>query len=260
MFEHIIKINDRGVLIKLNASEKATNVMGYHLVLESDRNKIICEIDGVYENELNAHFIGEIVDDKFRHGVLNKPDINSSIRLINDNEIALIIGVDSPKTFTFGTSPFYNNREVYVNINTLFSNHLTILGNSGSGKSYGTASIIQHLFKKAGREPYRASFIFFDNNGEYISAFKNMNSWNPNYHFKVITTSKTSNYQNLAIPLWLLSVDDIALLLSATTSNQMILIERMIKLARIFSQNIEMNSKYKNHLLAKIVLIVVIFQ
>ena len=237
MFEHIIKINDRGVLVKLNATREDTNIMGYHLLLESEKSKIVCEIDGVYENNLNAHFIGEIIDGKFRNGVLSKPDINASVRLINDNEIALIIGVDSPQTFSFGSSPFYNDRRVYVDINTLFSNHLTILGNSGCGKSYGTASLLQHLFKKEGFNPYRANIILFDNNGEYINAFNNMNSVNPNYHFKVVTTARDSKYQKLAIPLWLLGVDDIALLLAATTSNQLILIERMIKLARIFSQN-----------------------
>lgn len=257
MFEHIIKINDRGVLVKLNATREDTNIMGYHLLLESEKSKIVCEIDGVYENNLNAHFIGEIIDGKFRNGVLSKPDINASVRLINDNEIALIIGVDSPQTFSFGSSPFYNDRRVYVDINTLFSNHLTILGNSGCGKSYGTASLLQHLFKKEGFNPYRANIILFDNNGEYINAFNNMNSVNPNYHFKVVTTARDSKYQKLAIPLWLLGVDDIALLLAATTSNQLILIERMIKLARIFSQNEEMNTKYKNHLLAKAMLSII---
>ena len=257
MFEHIIKINDRGVLVKLNATREDTSIMGYHLLLESEKSKIVCEIDGVYENNLNAHFIGEIIDGKFRNGVLSKPDINASVRLINDNEIALIIGVDSPQTFSFGSSPFYNDRRVYVDINTLFSNHLTILGNSGCGKSYGTASLLQHLFKKEGFNPYRANIILFDNNGEYINAFNNMNSVNPNYHFKVVTTARDSKYQKLAIPLWLLGVDDIALLLAATTSNQLILIERMIKLARIFSQNEEMNTKYKNHLLAKAMLSII---
>jgi len=228
--------------------------MGLHIILENSNCKVVSEIDSVDGDVIISHFIGEIIDGKFYNGVINKPDIHASIRLMNDDEITLITGIKSDKTFSFGISPFYDNKRVYVDINNLFSNHITILGNSGSGKSYGTASVIQNIFRTPNFLPYKASFIFFDNNGEYISAFENMNNINPNYHFKVITTNNTYPYKKLNIPLWLLSKDDLALLLSATTSNQLVLIERMIKLARVFSINDEMNNKYKNHLLARAML------
>ena len=254
MFDCIVKINDRGAMVRLGNVDNNINFMGLHIVLETDKYKVVCEIDSIDENILNSHFIGEIIDGKFFSGVINKPDITANIRLMNPDEILLITGVKGQGTFTFGKSPFYDNQDVYVSINNLFSNHLTILGNSGCGKSYGTANLMQSIFRTEGFLPYKASVIFFDNNGEYISAFENMNSINPNYHFKVITTNNKYSYQKLTIPLWLLSVDDIALLLSASTPNQMILIERMIKLARIFSQSDEMSVNYKNHLLAKAML------
>lgn len=254
MFERIIKINDRGALVKLGEVLENTKFMGLHLMLESNKCKVICEIDAIDGDILDTHFIGEIIDGRFYNGVLNEPDITSNVRFINDSEIKLIIGEKTPTNFTFGASPFYENSSVYVDINNLFSNHLTILGNSGCGKSYGTASLIQSIFQTDGFLPYKANLIFFDNNGEYISAFERMNSINPNYHFKVITTNHNLPYKKLAIPLWLLGVDDIALLLRATTANQMILIERMIKLARIFSQDEETSVRYKNHLLAKAML------
>ncbi len=253
MFGTILKINDKGASIKLE-EKKEYNLMGLHLILESNNCKVVCEIDSIDGDIILSHFIGEILDGKFYNGVINKPDVNASIRLMNEDEIPLITGVNSSNTFTFGISPFYDNKRVYVDINNFFSNHITILGNSGSGKSYGTASVIQSIFKTPNFLPYKASFIFFDNNGEYISAFEKMNLLNPNYHFKVITTNNSYSYTKLAIPLWLLSVDDIALLLSCTTSNQIILIERMIKLARIFSYNDDVNNKFKNHLLAKAML------
>ena len=257
MFEHIVKINDRGVLIKLGNVSKDVNIMGLHLMLHSEKYKIVCEIDGIDGDIINAHYIGEVINNKFQNGVLNKPDINANIRFIDDDEINMIIGVKSNSTFTFGTSPFYDNKSVYVDINNIFSNHLTILGNSGCGKSYGTADLIQSIFKTDGFLPFKSNIIFFDNNGEYISAFEKLSSINPNYHFQVITTNNALPYKKLSIPLWLLGVDDIALLLSATTANQMILIERMIKLARIFSQNEETNIRYKNHLLAKAMLSII---
>ena len=254
MFEHIIKINDKGALLKLVNKDTEMSLLGLHLVFEKEDKKVVSEIDLVNEDTVNAHFIGEIINGKFYNGVIHKPDTNAAIRLMKEEEDEMIIGVKSNTTFSIGTSPFYDNKRVYIDINNLFSNHLTILGNSGCGKSYGTARIIQSIFSTEGFLPYKASLIFFDNNGEYISAFENMNSINPNYHFKVITTNKNYNYKQISIPLWLLNVDDIALLLHATTSNQLVLIERMIKLARIFSQDDEMSTKFKNHLLAKAML------
>ena len=254
MFENIVKINDRGAMVKLNEMNNNINFMGLHLVLETDKYKVVCEIDAIDKDVLSTHFIGEIINGRFFNGVINKPDVTANIRLMNSDEILLITGVKGEGTFTFGKSPFYDNKDVYVSINEIFSNHLTILGNSGCGKSYGTANLMQSIFRTEGFLPYKASVIFFDNNGEYISAFENMNSINPNYHFKVITTNNKYSYKKLAIPLWLLGVDDIALLLSATTPNQMILIERMIKLARIFSESDETSVNFKNHLLAKAML------
>lgn len=256
MFDHIVKINDRGAQIKI-LDTGGINLMGLHLMMENESIKVVGEVESVNENILDARFIGEIIDGVFYNGVINKPDINANIRLMEENEILLITGEDASNNFTFGISPFYDNKRVYVDINKIFSNHLTILGNSGCGKSYGIARIIQSIFQTNNFYPYKSSFIFFDNNGEYIKAFNSLNNINPNYHLKVITTNKDSPYQKLNIPLWLLGVDDIALLLSATTSNQMILIERMLKLVRIFSQNDEMNNKYKNHLLAKAMLSII---
>ena len=254
MFERITKINDRGAMVKLKELSNTINFMGLHIVLETDKYKIVCEIDGIDDDILNTHFIGEIIDGKFYNGVINKPDVTANIRLMNEDEILLITGIKSNNTFTFGVSPFYDNKNVFIDINTMFSNHLTVLGNSGCGKSYGTTSLLQNIFKTDGFLPYKASIILFENNGEYISAFENFNNINPNYHFKVITTSSKSSFKQLSIPLWLLEIDDIAILLSATTSNQIILIERMVKLARIFSQSDEMSKKFKNHLLAKAML------
>ena len=254
MFDHIIKINDKGAELKLANKDVDMNLLGLHLVFEKEEKKVVSEIDLVNADVVTAHFIGEIIDGKFYNGVIHKPDTNASIRLMNADENKLIIGVKSNTTFSIGTSPFYDNERVYIDINNIFSNHMIILGNSGCGKSYGTARLIQSIFTTEGFHPYKASLIFFDNNGEYISAFENMNSINPNYHFKVITTNSNYNYQQLSMPLWLLSVDDIALLLNATTANQLVLIERMIKLARIFSQDDATSVQFKNHLLAKAML------
>ena len=229
MFERITLIGDHGVSIKLREGQ-VENMMNMHLVLTEGEKVVICEVEYIKDLIIEARFLGEIIDQKFYGGLIGKPSLNASIRLLNEEELKLITGVEGPNTLTFGISPFYHNNRVYVDTNNLFSNHLTILGNSGCGKSYGTTKVIQSVFDNPNFLPYKASFILFDNNGEYISAFKDLNKINPNYNFKVITTNPKAPYEKLSIPVWLLSVDDWALLLNASNFNQITLIESMIKM------------------------------
>lgn len=250
MFEKITYISDHGVNIKLKEGQ-VSNLMNLHLVLTEGTKNVICEVEYIEELLLKARFIGEIIDGHFYGGLISKPSVNAQIRMLDPKETLLITGVENPGNMSFGISPFYNNQRVYLDTNSLFSNHFTILGNSGSGKSYGTSKVIQSIFTNPNFRPYKASFLLFDNNGEYISAFQAINQINPNYNFKVYSTNLRSQYDKISIPIWLLSVDDWANLLVAENFNQLTLIQSMIKLTKIFSLSSEMNNKYKNHLMAK---------
>ena len=97
--------------------------------------------------------------------------------------------------------------------------------------------------------------MIFDAYGEYHNAFERLSEINPNYQFKYYTTNKTDkNGETLSIPLWLLDIDDFALLLQAEKHSQLQIIEKMIKLARIITMDSEESIKYKNHLIAKAIL------
>ncbi|MDE5587172.1 MAG: ATP-binding protein, partial [Bacilli bacterium] len=92
--------------------------------------------------------------------------------------------------------------------------------------------------------------------GEYYTAFSKIHEVNPNYHFRFFTTNPSSIHggEPLNIPIWLLSVDDIALLLSATTHTQISIIEKMMKLVKNFSQSDGEALEYKNHLIANAIM------
>ena len=62
--------------------------------------------------------------------------------------------------------------------------------------------------------------------------------------------------EKISIPLWLLDIDDFALLLSASSPSQLPIIERMLKLVRIFSSKKETAEAYKNHVIAKAIMTV----
>ncbi len=252
MFEKIVYISDHGAHVKIN--DTTVNMINQHLVFTDNLHEIVGEVEYVHDDILEVRFIGEIINGVFQGGIIAKPGINSSIRLLDEKENTMITGNDEFGNMSIGVSPFYNNNRVYMSINSMFSNHLTILGNSGSGKSYGTTKLLQTIFKTPNFYPYKASMIIFDNNGEYIKAFQNLTDINPNYHFKVITTSNYNSYEKVRIPVWLLNIDDLALLLRLEKISQLTLLERMVKLAKIFSLTDDVSYRYKNHIIAKAML------
>ncbi len=256
MFGKIIYISDNVAHIEIpDGTPVAENLMNMHVIFEDDKKKILGEIEDISEKVIKVGFLGEIVNGRFVGGVIRKPTLSSKIRIITKDELSLIIGSDTPGSMVLGVSPLYDDCQIRVDINDLFSNHMAIFGNTGSGKSCGVARLLQNVFTNNKLLPYKSNFFIFDAYGEYHNAFKDINKINPNLHFKYYTTNKTeTGEQRLRIPLWLLNVDDMALLLAATSHSQLTIIEKMLKLVKIFSQSDEQSIKYRNHLIAKAIM------
>ncbi len=256
MFGKIVYISDSVAHINIpNGTPINMDLMNMHVVFEDGDRKVLGEVEDVSQDIIKVHFLGTIEDGRFVGGVLRKPTLQANIRLVTEEELNLITGVEKDGMFKLGVSPLYNDKPIYVDINELCSNHLAIFGNTGSGKSYGVASFIQSLFYDEKFSPYRANYVIFDAYGEYHNAFERINEINPNYQFKYYTTNRTdTNGELIRIPLWLLDIDDFALLLNAERHSQLQIIEKMIKLARIISYDNEESIRYKNHLIAKAIL------
>ncbi len=256
MFGKIVYISDSVAHISIPSGTPVNiDLMNMHIIFQDGERRVLGEVEDVSESIIKVHFLGVIEGNTFIGGVLIKPTLESKIRLVTEEELNLITGTDEDGMFKLGVSPLYNDKPIYVDINDLCSNHLAIFGNTGSGKSYGVASFIQSLFYNQNFNPFRANYMIFDAYGEYHNAFERLSEVNPNYQFKYFTTNKDDkNGELIRIPLWLLDIDDFALLLNAEKHSQLQIIEKMIKLARIISQNTEDSIKYKNHLIAKAIL------
>lgn len=254
MFGKIVYMNNNVAHIKLTSGmDAASNLMNMHVVFEDQDSKFVAEVEDVSEDLIKVIFLGEFVNNRFVGGIIRKPPLTSSLRLINESELDLILS-DNENGFQIGISPLYNNHPITASINSLFGHHMAVFGNTGSGKSCSFASILQSIFKAPNMLPYNANFLVFDTYGEYRYAFRDLNKYNPNLNFKVYTTNKKDGCELLRIPLWLLNVDDMALLLGATEHSQLTIIERMLKIVSIFSQSDEKSEDYKNHLLAKAIM------
>ncbi len=258
MIGNIIYISDNEAHIKIpEGTPLVTNLMNLHVVFEDDKKKILGEVDDISAEIIKVKFLGEIVNNHFVGGVIRKPTLSSKIRVITKEEVALIVGENKPGSMLLGYSPLYDDYPIYVDINDLFSNHMAIMGNTGSGKSCGVARLLQNVFTNASFLPYKSNFFIFDAYGEYHNAFKNIHEINPNLNFKFYSTNEndeSSGGERLRIPLWLLTIDDIALLLQASEHSQIPIIERMIKLTNIFAESNEQATRYKNHLIAKAIM------
>ena len=256
MLGKIVYISNNMAHVQIPPNVKiSTNLMNMHVIFEDEKKKVLGEIDDIGQDLIKIRFLGEIVNNQFVGGVIRKPTIESNIRMINSEELKIIIGTNDKNSFMLGTSALYDNYPIMVNINELFSNHMAIFGNSGSGKSCGVARLLQNVFKNPNFKPYKANIFIFDAYGEYHNAFSNFNSIDANYQFKYYTTNKHDTMgQPLLIPLWLLDNDDFAILLNASEHAQLPIIERTLKLVRIFAANDEMALKYKNHLIAKAIM------
>ncbi len=256
MFGKIVYISDSVAHISIpNGTPVNMDLMNMHIIFQDGERRVLGEVEDVSESIIKVHFLGVIEGNKFIGGVLRKPTLESEIRLVTEEELNLITGIDEEGMFKLGVSPLYNDKPIYVDINEICSNHLAIFGNTGSGKSYGVASFIQSLFYNKNFNPFRANYMIFDAYGEYHNAFERLSEINPNYQFKYYTTNRDDkNGELIRIPLWLLDIDDFALLLNAEKHSQLQIIEKMIKLARIISIDTEESIKYKNHLIAKAIL------
>ena len=256
MFDKIVYISDRACDVKLSdTADKSFNIMNLHVIFEDGSKKILGEVDDLKGDIAHIRFLGEITDRGLTAGVIRKPTLDSSVRFITKAEVPLVTGRSRRGFMLLGKSPFYENKDVYMDVNGFFSNHFAIFGNSGFGKSCGVTRIFQNMFEDKRLFPYKSNIILFDSSGEYYNAFKNLSTINPNYNYRFISTNEDDGLgEKLRIPIYLLNVEDMALLLNVNKHSQFPIIERMLKLARIFSENEERSNAFKNHLIAKAIM------
>lgn len=253
MFGKIKYISDNTAVVEINKDGNlVSNLMNLHVVFESNGDKLLGEVKNVDENSVKIELLGEFVGTRFIAGTIKKPTLTSTLRVINEEELDIIMGKADENSLYIGKSPIYKDRSIYANINDLFSNHLAIFGNSGSGKSCSVSRIVQNIFLNQNFLAQNANLFIFDAYGEYKNAFRDINKINPAYQYKFLTTNPTEETDMLfQLPVFLFTNDDVALLLNADNHAQLTIIERMMKLAKLFSRNDAVTEKLKNHLIAK---------
>ena len=256
MLGTIEEIIDNSVTVKLSINiNEQPNLVNLHVIFDDGSGrKVVAEIANVNQTRMIANVVGEINENRFTPGASVKPSFKSKVRLIKTEELELLFGKQETAfgQTNFGTSNVYDGYKINVSINDFFSNHFAILGNSGAGKSCTVASILQKLFTSSPTPPIHSSLFFFDAYGEYTHAFGKIHEVNPRLGYKAYTTNIVDpDCEILRIPVWLLDVDDLALLLDANSPSQLPIIEKTLKLVPILTGTSDNVIKRKNDIIAR---------
>lgn len=122
---------------------------------------------------LTVSLLGFFKGKHFERGIKELPLIDNQCFLLHKKEFEqvhnFIRNNDDP--ITIGSLSFEKGLEIRVGVNGLFSSHIGIFGNTGSGKSYTLAKIYRELFlkyKDKRKFKKNAQFFLLDFNGEYI--------------------------------------------------------------------------------------------
>lgn len=173
----------RGEIIKNVSVGSYLNILkGFvHIVakVESEYIKENNDVNDSYHNKneeisrtLVVKLIGYFENGLYHKGVKELPLIGNECLLMDNSEFSLIhkFAKDDELTIEIGHLVSDSNVPIEISINKLFSSHIGIFGNTGSGKSYTLAGIYKKLFDKVSANKMfqkNAKFLLFDFNGEY---------------------------------------------------------------------------------------------
>ena len=256
MIGNIIEIKDNIVIIKLALDiSKQPNLVNLYIVFDDGtKRNVVGQVVNVNKEIMQATIVGEIDYGQFTSGASCKPSFKSTVRMINMQELSAILGSQTEESgyTNFGTSSIYRGYKLNIPINEFFNANFSILGNTGSGKSSTVASILQKLFRSQ-NPPINSNIFFFDAFGEYTNAFSGLHSENNKVNYKCYTTNpeKEEGTELLQIPIWLLDVDDLAILLDVDNASQLPIIEKTLEYVPILTGTSPNVIKRKNDIIAR---------
>lgn len=258
MFGSIIKFENSKIYVENKKQIADTNYIGFHVVFEEQSHKTVGEIIEITKEIITIQLIGEINNGIFTNGVMKKPGYTSIARIIYRGELELILGnqdLQNRSNLLIGSSPIYKDYYITSDLNEFFANHFAVIGNTGSGKSCGLTRLIQNIFFSANSKiPVNAHMCLFDVYGEYYDTFNSMDDY-VGLHFKKYTTEiNFGDASLLRIPAYLLTVDDLAILLGVKDASQLPVLSKSLELVKIFCSNDPKSVEYKNDIIAKTVL------
>ena len=150
--------------------------------------------------------LGEINEGgAFEHGIKHYPVTGAEVHTVNDEDIETIFVKFREQGFSVGTLSSNSLLDVCFDPDALFGRHFAILGQSGAGKSWCVANLLQRAVKTMPR----AHIIMLDLHGEY--SWRNKNG-EQEYAFDK-GVARSIDARDLEIPYWLMTFTELVDLL-----------------------------------------------
>lgn len=256
MLGKIIAINDNIVSVQLQVNVyDYDGLIGKNVIFKDTSFTNIGEVIAIGNGIMQVSLVGEIKNGRFLYGDISKPSFRAECHMIDNATLDIILNNDATNNIKLGKSFIYPNYDIKLDVGNFFSNHFAILGNSGSGKSYSVAKILQGIFYQCKSLPFYSNIFLFDAYGEYQKAFSRIHEVNENINYKVYTTDlNSSEFEIIQMPFWLLGLDDLCLLMNVTSKEQIPFIEKALKLVSYFSRNEDEIINQKNDIIARCLL------
>ena len=199
-----LKINDIVVLSGNNADEKLIGI-----VTRVSKKRIDIDDEETEEQEYSYNFcnitlvgtfykkLSSTKQNIFKRAVNTYPEINSKVYLADGKALSIIMNsleneISSEKRLIIGKYASNKTVEAILDGNRFFQRHATIVGSTGSGKSFTVANILEKA-----NELEHANLIVFDLHGEYNEL---------SYAEQIKISGSDSG---LHIPLWFFNYEEI---------------------------------------------------
>lgn len=200
-------------------------------ITNKENDKIYYSTEDEIFRLLNVKLIGFFDNGTFNRGINELPLIDNECFLLTAEEYKSIhsFGSNEEAKIKIGHIASDTQVEVSLSINKLFSSHIGIFGNTGSGKSYTLSKIYRQLFLQyEGKDNFKenAHFVFFDFNGEYSTPDSIISE-------KIVYNLTTRKDDGQKIPLSvadMLDLNILSIFSSATEKTQRPFLERCIRL------------------------------
>ncbi|MDE0126164.1 MAG: DUF87 domain-containing protein [Bryobacterales bacterium] len=207
-----------GIITDLEARESYDPSTGDELNLELMKPRRVAIVQ----------LLGTVYEGVFNPGITILPTLDAAAE-IGSPEILRIIfespprrnkpenydGSDFDYELQIGFPTGQSTAKVHASYNDLFSRPLAIVGNTGSGKSFTVASVVQKAMKALKRKDREPHIFVLDINGEYGRAFL------PKYGtYQRISDRIYLNGKEFGIPVWFLNAEEICSWLSAAEQTQ----------------------------------------
>lgn len=174
----------KGALIKnVSVGSYVKMLKGFVSIIGKVESEFIVEDKALSDNEyieaaksigrtLIVKLIGFLDEGRYYRGVNELPLIDNECYLLTEEEFDLIhsFGGSQDEYIRIGTLSNDPLVPIQLGIGKLFSSHIGIFGNTGSGKSYTLSKLYRQLFVHyEGNRQFKnkSRFLFFDFNGEY---------------------------------------------------------------------------------------------